>query len=249
MLQFLTHFKPHRGRWPRSPEGVRTLGAVEQIDESPELHQTEIDDSQKVHKMTLPTPVSYKRELSPDRLQAVSQWLLDELYATEDDLSRPTDNGYTRGCTTFGRQRNRIIAEAMSARHPWLGLLNNNNDIVFTIGGVPCRFSNDDPSNPSKDAVLTANRYQMEFVDFAAESEPARFCFIIDRGHEGAADPRVEFLGFTPSGEIACRWVSNTVRVLRLEGQQTLPQPVDVAKPQVAPKRREEGAAASKEVG
>ena len=113
--------------------------------------------------------------LSSDRLQEVATWLLDELYATEDDLSRSTDNGYTRGCTTFGRQRSRIVAEAASGRHAWLGLPNGNNDVVFTIGGVPCRFSNDDPANPSKDAVLTANRYQTEFLEFASPGEPGRF--------------------------------------------------------------------------
>jgi hypothetical protein len=195
--------------------------------------------------MTLPLPSAFNAELVSDRLETVSQMLLDELYATEDDLSRSTDSGYTRGCTTFGRQRSRIISEAMSGRYEWLGLSNGSNDIVFTIGGVPCRFSNDDPSNPSKDAVLTANRYQMDFLEFAAKGEPGRFCFIIDRGQDGAAEPRVEFLGFTPSGEVACRWVSNAVRVLRLEGQQSLVQPVQVAKPQVAPKRRDEGDAAS----
>jgi len=198
--------------------------------------------------MTLPSPSTFNTELVSDRLEVVSQMLLDELYATEDDLSRSTDSGYTRGCTTFGRQRSRIIAEAMSGRYGWLGLSNGSNDIVFTIGGVPCRFSNDDPSNPSKDAVLTVNRYQMDFLEFAAEGEPGRFCFIIDRGQNGAAEPRVEFLGFTPSGEVACRWISNAVRVLRLEGQQSLAQPVQVAKPQVAPKRRDEGDAASEAV-
>lgn len=196
--------------------------------------------------MTPRPPAAFNPELSADRLEAVSQWLLDEFYATEDDLSRATDSGYTRGCTTFGRQKNRIIAEALSGRHPWLALPNSNNDIVFTIGGVPCRFSNDDPSNPSKDAVLTANRYQMDFLEFATDGTPARFCFVIDRGHDGSADPRVEFLGFTPSDEIACRWVSSAVRVLRVVGQKTLPQSVDVAKPQVAPKRRDEADAASK---
>lgn len=191
--------------------------------------------------MTLPPPVTFNSELSSDRLEAVSQWLLDELYATEDDLSRATDSGYTRGCTTFGRQKNRIIAEALSGQHAWLGLPNSNNDIVFTIGGIPCRFSNDDPSKPSKDAVLTANRYQMDFLEFATDGGPARFCFIIDHGYDGSAEPRVEFLGFTPNDEIACRWMSNAVRVLQVEGQQTLPQSLDVAKPQVAPKRRDEG--------
>jgi hypothetical protein len=198
--------------------------------------------------MTLPPPVTFKPELSAGRLEMVSQWLLDELYATEDDLSRATDSGYTRGCTTFGRQKNRIVAEVLSGRHAWLGLLNGNNDLVFTIGGVPCRFSNDDPSNPSKDAVLTANRYQMDFLEFATKGDPARFCFVIDRGHDGDAEPRVEFLGFTPGDEVACRWVSNAVRVLRVEGAQSLPRPIDVAKPQVAPKRRDEGDIASEAV-
>ena len=95
----------------------------------------------------------------------------------------------------------------------------------------------------------TANIGRAIALDFAAEGEPARFCFIIDRGHEGAAESRVEFVGFTPSGDIACRWVSNSVRVLRLEGQETLPQPVDVAKPLVAPKRLDQGDAGAKEAG
>ena len=198
--------------------------------------------------MTLPPPANFNPELTSDRLQVVSSWLLEELYATEDDLSRHTDNGYTRGCTTFGRQRNRILAEAQSGKHDWIGLANSYNDIVFTIGGVPCRFSNDDPANPSKDAVLTANRYQLNFLEFASKGEPGRFCFVIDRGHDGVAEPRVEFLGFTPSGEPACRWVSDKVRVLRLEGEQQLAPTVPVSKPQIAPKRRNEGDAAAEAV-
>ncbi len=195
--------------------------------------------------MPLPPPSAFNSELQSQRLQAVSQWLLEELYATEDDLSRPTDSGYTRGCTTFGRQRSRIIAEAVSGANAWLSLSSNTNDIVFTIGGVPCRFSNDDPSSPSKDAVLTVNRHQMDFLEFAAQGEPGRFCFIIDRGQDEVTEPRVEFLGFTPSGEVACRWISDAVRVLRVVNQQPLAQSVEVSKPQVAPKRRDEGDAAS----
>jgi hypothetical protein len=195
--------------------------------------------------MNLPLPVTFNSGLTSERLQLVSQWLLDELYATEDDLVRDTDNGYSRGCTTFMRQKNRIIREAMSGRHDWLGLSNGNNALVFTVASVPCRFSNDDPSNPSKDAVLMANRYQMDFMEFATPGEPGRFCFIIDRGQNESADPRVEFLGFTPSDEVACRWVSDSVRVLRVEGQETLAPTVPVGKPQVAPKRRDEGDAAS----
>ena len=96
--------------------------------------------------------------------------------------------------------------------------------------------------------MLTANRYQADFLEFVSPGEPGRFCFIIDRGHDGAAEPRVEFLGFTPTGEVACRWVSDAVRVLRVEGEQPLAPTVPVGKPQIAPKRRDEGDAAAEAV-
>lgn len=115
----------------------------------------------------------------------------------------------------------------------------------FAIDCVPCRFSDDDPNNPSKDAVLIANRYQQEFVGFAEVGEPARFCFVIDRGVNETSDPKVVFLGFTPANEIVCKWESDSMRVLRLESSDSVVQAVEVAKPQVTPKRRDDGNADS----
>lgn len=195
--------------------------------------------------MTLPLPSHFFPQLTTTRLAIIAEWLLEEFYATEENLDRPTDNGYTRGCTTFGRQKNRIIVEAKSGRYSWLGLRNCTNDLVFTVGSIPCRFSNDDPSNPSKDAVLLASRHQTSFMEFAIEGEPSRFCFIIDRGYDGVAEPRVVLLGFSPDGAVACRWESDSVRLLRLADQHTFPPSVEVSKPQIAPKRRDEGDAAA----
>ncbi len=191
-------------------------------------------------------PTEFNPQLKSDRLEIVAGWLLDELYATEDDLARDTDNAYTRGCTTFGRQMNRIKFEALSGKYEWLGLLNGGNDLVFTIGGVPCRFSNDDPTNPTKDAVIATNKYQLPFLEFVVEGQPGKFCFIIDRGANSLEEPRVEFLGFSPSGSILCRWVSDAVRVLRDVAEDRV-APVQLEKPVVAPKSR--GADAIPEVG
>lgn len=188
--------------------------------------------------MPLPLPSHFQAALTSERLSAVAGWLLEELHATEDDLSRNTDCGYTRGTTRFGRQKNRVTLEALSGRHDWLSTMNGGNDLVFTIGGVPCRFSNDNAAAPSKDAVLAVNRYQIPFLEFAAADQPGRFCFVIDRGEHESAEARVEFLGFSPSGEVACRWVSSDVRVLEI-ARPDVPQPVEVAKPVVQPKRRE----------
>ncbi len=186
---------------------------------------------------TIPLPTAFNPELNAERLGIISQMLLEELYATEDDLSRDTDNGYTRGCTAFGRQRNRIMAEAQSDKYAWLELRSSSNDLVFAIAGVPCRFSNDDPQNPSKDAVLTINRFQRDFFEDSAAGQPARFCFVIDRGFSESEEPRVVFLGFALDGTIACRWESGAVRVLRNADASALPPAVDIGKPPVKPKR------------
>ena len=189
--------------------------------------------------MTLPPPSSFRAAFATSRLQAVSSWLLDELNATEDDLVRYTDNGYTRGCTAFMRQRVRILHEAASKKYPWLGILNPGNDLVFSIDGIPCRFSNDDPDDPKKDAVKVANRYQATFLDFDDDKSPSRFCFVIDRGLEGISDPHVEFLGFTAADSLVTRWVSDKVRTFHAVGDLPLATPVAVEKPVVVPKRIE----------
>jgi hypothetical protein len=185
--------------------------------------------------MTLPLPWSLRSELSQDRLQKVADWLLQEYFSVLDDLHRRTDSGYGRGCTAFDRQKNRISLENASGSWSWLGMMNPNNDMVFTVGGVPCRFSNDDPQNPTKHAVTGANRYQLDFQEFSRPSDASRFCFVIDRGLSGSDEPRVEFLGFDQDGSMVCRWVSDTPRVLYAESVQEAPEIV-VERAPVRPK-------------
>jgi hypothetical protein len=188
--------------------------------------------------MTLKTPWAYAPSLTPDLLQTVANWLLDEFHATEDDLIRATDTTYTRGCATFGRQRARIIAEWKSQKHPWLGLLNAGNALVFTINGVPCRFSNDNPDSPTKEAVVGLNPYQVSFAEFAAANEPATYCFVVDRGLDGLADPYVALDGYSRDSVHLCRWASSsTVTAFEVVGGDT-PPTVEVEKAKIGPKQK-----------
>lgn len=188
--------------------------------------------------MTLPLPSVFHPQLTVERLQAVSDWLLDEFFTTQDDLVRSTDTPYTRGCTTFGRQRSRLIAEWRSRQHPWLDMLDPGNAVVFSIGGVACRFSNDDPDNPSKSAVLDANPYQETFAGFASSDRPEKFCFVVDRGFDGLADPHVVFLGLSADNTVLCRWASDAVPAFRDEFRDQ-PSAVDVPKAPLSPKKPE----------
>lgn len=177
-------------------------------------------------------------QLKEEYLHLIASWLLEEALATEDDLYRKSDNAYTKGSTRFGRQRQRILNEYLSGHHGWLKVVNGGQDIVFSIHDIPCRFSNDDPDAPKKRAVLETHIYQMQLLEEAAAGEAARFVFVIDRGLDESADPRVVLLGFSNSDEVVCRWFSTAgVRTMGV-ATPLLPKPVELPRPQVAIKQR-----------
>lgn len=177
--------------------------------------------------------------LKEEYLNLVASWFLEEWRATEDDMVRDTDTPYTRGTTRFGRQKQRITLEYLSGRHPWLKVENNGLDIVFSICSIPFRFSNDDADAPKKRAVLEVHVFQMSLLEEAEPGEAARFVFVIDQGMDESSDPRVVVLGFTQSGREACRWTLGGVFRKLGEAKPSLPQPVDIQKPSIKPKRRD----------
>lgn len=183
-------------------------------------------------------PSRFPPSLKEEYLNLVASWLLEEWYATEDDLVRDTDTPYTRGTTRFGRQKQRISNEYLSGRHPWLRVENNGLDLVFSIVEIPCRFSNDNADAPKKRAVLEVHPFQMRLIEDAEPGEAARFVFVIDQGIEEVDEPHVLLLGFSASGEEVCRWRSGGV--LRRLGLATasMPEPVAIGKPVVTPKQR-----------
>ena len=186
----------------------------------------------------LPQPIHFHADLTHERLSVVAELLLDEHYKTLDDLSSETDDNYTRGCTTFGRQKNRIKGVALAKTYSWLQVSNNANDLVFTIGSVPCRFSSDDPNSPKKKAVLTVNRYQASFFDDVESYEmPCRYCFVIDQGINDDAEPSVVVLGFDATGVVRCQWESGTIRTFHSVNSVVVPEAVEICKPAVKPKK------------
>lgn len=181
---------------------------------------------------------SLPAEMKEEYLRLVASWLLEEWYATEDDLVRDTDTPYTRGTARFGRQQKRFWLEYQSGKHKWLRVLNNSLDIVFEINGIPCRFSNDSVDSPKKRAVVEVHQHQISFLEEAQPGEAARFVFVLDPGISESSEPRVVLLGFSSGGEEVVRWTSGGV-VRRIgEASPSVPPAVELPKPSVAPKRK-----------
>lgn len=186
--------------------------------------------------MNLPPPEAFLPALSSDRLERIAEILIDEHFSTLTDLQSDYDDGYSRGCTRFARQKNRLRVVALSDRYDWLKLLHGGNDLVFTIGGVPCRFTTDDPTNPTKPALLEVSPVQRSFFEEVEAGIPCKFCFILDGGYTEADDPQVVFLGEDASGTVRCKWTSGGIRTLHMISANT-PPAKDIGKARVGPKR------------
>lgn len=193
----------------------------------------------KSHQAPLPD------QLKPEYMQFIASWLLDEALATEDSNRRNSDNAYTRGSTRFGRQRQRILNEHCSGQYPWLGIISSGNDFIFSINGIPCRFSDDNPKKPSKRAVLEVHLRQRPLLEDAEPDEAARFVFVVDRGPAESNEPRVVLLGFSKLGDVVHRWYSSSeVRIIG-DALVSLPAAVDLPKPQITLKQRQKDADAA----
>lgn len=181
---------------------------------------------------SLRKPWDFEADLNHGRLATIAAFLMEEWYATEDDLTRSTDSRYTRGCTAFGRMRDRIILEAQSKLHGWLEIASPTLDLVFQIGRVPCRFATDDVECPRKPAVREVGRFQRTFFDEVDGGMPCRYVFILDRGIADGEEPRVVLHGYGVSGELLCEWESDVVPHLQTVDT-FYPPAVELDKPHV----------------
>lgn len=171
-------------------------------------------------------PSAFHSALTDTRLAVISEALLDVLYDTELELDGPLDDGYTRGTTTFGRQRNAVIGLTQSGRYSWLKLTHAGMDVTFEIDGVPCRFFADDPSNPKKPGFFRRNEADQLFERQAGE--PVLFRFVVAKPHSSDEEAEVFFLGYDANGEEACRWIHSRSAPFIASVDDTKPKEVEL---------------------
>lgn len=97
-------------------------------------------------------PSNFSTDLTNNRLEIISNALLEQCYETDDNLQSEYDDGYSVGCTRFARQKNRLIA--MASEYEWLGVIDSSNSLVMTIVNTPFRFTSDDYLFPRKKTAL-----------------------------------------------------------------------------------------------
>lgn len=149
-------------------------------------------------------PADFHAELTEDRLSVIAKALLDVYDDTHSALSTDLDDNYTRGATTFGRSRNKLIAMHQSGQYSWFKLLDPSADITCGIGNVPFRFFRDDHENPKKRGFWRRNPQDDLFAE--DDDQPTIFRFVLEHPLVEDDEARVYFLGFSQTGTLRCEW-------------------------------------------
>lgn len=181
--------------------------------------------------MPTPKPWEFHPELTERRLATIAKALLDVYYDVESDLSTDLDTAYTRGTTTFGRQKSKIIQMCTSGEFNWLDLRNTSNDVVFAVGSVPFRFFSDDHEKPKKPGFWRRNPQDNLFP--TTDNEPVFWRFIVEKPLSDEAEASVYVIGANFQQETVCEWkYDELVRVLT-STDETRPEPVDTPEPEI----------------
>ena len=191
------------------------------------------------------TPWHFLPEYTEERLSIIAAALLDVYHDTEQELSTSLDDNYTRGATTFGRQRNKLISMCMSGEYPWLELVNAAFDLECKIGGMPFRFFSDDPDSPSKPGFWKSTGTLFPLNN----NDPAHLRFVLEKPIDQASEAEVHFIGFNAVMEEVFRWrYQNDVSVVRAVDDQR-PKAVTLAPASVQPRKSEEENSKKPEAG
>lgn len=184
-------------------------------------------------------PWDYHSALIADRLNLIAKALLDVYYDVQVELDTDLDSSYTRGTTTFGRQKSKLIQMGQDPSIPWLDLRNTSNDLTCTIGEIPFRFFRDDHSSPKKKGFWKRNEQDNLFPN--EEGEPIYWRFVIEKPLTEDDDASVYFLGADVNQVTVCEWkYEESVRVLTSVDSRR-PDPVETPEPQVGLPKQDQG--------
>lgn len=182
--------------------------------------------------MPTPQPWDFLPTLSEERLIVIAKALLDIFDEVQRDLSTPLDDNYTRGTTTFGRQKNKIIRLCLSDKYDWLDLRNTSNDLTFAIDGIPFRFFSDDHEKPKKPGFWRRNTQDNLFP--AEENEPVYWRFIVEKPLADEAEASVYVIGANSNQDVVCEWkYEEMVRVLT-STTTNRPEAIETPEPEVS---------------
>ncbi|EKO3370781.1 hypothetical protein ORG55_000128 [Vibrio fluvialis] len=188
-----------------------------------------------------PKPEFYAPDLTEDRLELLSEKLLDVLDEAHQFSESPNATAWFRGTANYGLPQGMLMRMHEDKSYPWLTLANQTMDYTIRVGKTLVQFVVDDPHSPRKQHRLkrnTVEQYQMslELEDNDCDV-PLIWRFYLNPISNGVDySPSVTLLGFNSNSNIVCCWEYDSIITGPIVTNK--PEPVEIDEPVLVPIRK-----------
>lgn len=157
--------------------------------------------------MSMKKPWEWNPNLTEDRLVVIGKLLSNIYNDTAMELQPKGDIPYVVGTACFGRAYNALL---ILKGYDWYRVTRTTLDLVFEIGGTPCRFFSSDTWDKPKPKVFKRNLQDSLFPE--TEEAPCQWRFLIQKPTSEEFDSfEIYFAGFNFSQEIKSVWSLNNM--------------------------------------
>jgi len=166
--------------------------------------------------MQVDLPSVFSTDLTEERLQILSERVLDTIQDSLDDTSTADDTAWTRGCMAYGRLQGMVMRLSRDRVYPWLSLANNTMDFTVKVGSTHLQFLIDDAYSPRKTHRLRTNSVESNQLSILLEdSDNAKFTtwrlFVGFKNTDEGDTPFVTVVGYDINQIEICRWEHDDV--------------------------------------
>jgi len=141
------------------------------------------------------------------------------------------DTRLSLGMRAYECCRSRIIQLAAENQFPWLSILTPQGRFTFAIGGIPVRFTRNDPKKLPDRKLIPSEEgyYQMSLFEDENNNSHLRWFLVIDTPFDMPVE-NAYFIGYNELNDIVCKWeipLEDIVPVI-VEINDSKPEAVDV---------------------
>ncbi|RCU45680.1 hypothetical protein DU002_14565 [Corallincola holothuriorum] len=174
-------------------------------------------------------PEFYAPDLTEERLQILSERLLEVLDEAQVYAESPNATAWFKGTANYGLPQGMLMRMHENKDYPWLTLANKTMDYAARIGGTLVQFIVDDPHASRKHHRLKRNaveRYQFSLdLEVPSGDEPLIWRFYLNPFSDGMEySPTISLLGYDSNENIVCHWEHEVV----ISGPRSVDVPVAV---------------------
>ncbi|MCZ4339864.1 hypothetical protein [Shewanella colwelliana] len=188
-------------------------------------------------------PEFHAPDLTAERLQILSENLLDVLDEAQHYSESPNATAWFKGTANYGLPQGMLYRLHLDSSYPWLTLANQTMDYTIRVGKTLVQFVVDDPHSPRKQHRLRRNRVEQNQFSLELEEDNADIAliwrFYLNPMSNGIDySPSISLLGFNSNGNIICSWEYDSVITGPIATDK--PESVEIDEPLLVRKKKEQ---------